>query len=246
MRIGILVTGHVHEDLVPRHGSYPAMFEALIGAAAPELSFRAYDVTEGEWPDGVDACDGWLVTGSKHGVYDDLPWIAPLRAFLARAREARQPIVGICFGHQILAEALGGAAAKSERGWGVGRRCYRIVARPSWMADAPDEIAIHAMHQDQVTAIPPDATLLATSEHCPFAMLAYGDPESPDAISIQPHPEFAEPYARELVQIRSGISFPPETAEAAMATFGRQTHAAEFARWCVAYLRRALAARKAA
>ena len=246
MRIGILVTGRVHEGLEPRHGDYATMFEALLGAAAPEFTFRAWYPVGGELPESVEACDAWLVTGSKHGVYDDLPWIPRLRAFLARARAVGRPIVGICFGHQILAEALGGAAAKSDRGWGVGLRRYRVLKRPSWMADAPDEIAIHAMHQDQVTAVPADAAVLAESDHCPFAMLAYGDPELPDAISLQPHPEFSEDYTRALVRMRSGISFPPETAEAALAGLGAANDAEAVARWCVAYLRRVAGAERAA
>ena len=246
MRIGILVTGRVHEDLAPRHGDYAAMFEDLIGAAAPDFTFRTWYVVEGEMPEDVDACDGWLITGSKHGVYDDLPWIAPLRDFLARARAAGRPIVGICFGHQILAEALGGAAAKSERGWGVGLRRYRVLRRPSWMADAPDEIAVHAMHQDQATAVPDDAVVLAENDHTPYAMLAYGDPERPDAISIQPHPEFSEPYARDLLEMRSGVSYPRETAEKALASLGGPGDNERVARWFVAYFRRAAAAERAA
>ena len=246
MRVGILVTGRVHVDLEPRHGDYAAMFEALIRTAAPDFAFRAWYVLDGELPESVDACDAWLVTGSKHGVYDDLPWIPRLREFLARARAVGRPIVGICFGHQILAEALGGSAAKSDRGWGVGLRRYRVLKRPSWMADAPEEIAMHALHQDQVTAVPEDATVLAESDHCPFAMLAYGDPEQPDAISIQPHPEFSEDYTRELVRMRTGESYPLDTAEAALATLGEATDSEAVARWCVAYLRRAAATEHAA
>ena len=246
MQIGILVTGRVHEDLVPRHGDYAEMFERLIGAAAPDFAFRAWYVLDGELPGSVEDCDGWLITGSKHGVYDGLPWIPRLRDFLAQARAAGRPIVGICFGHQILAEALGGAAAKSERGWGVGLRRYRVVRRPGWMADAPDEIAIHAMHQDQVTAIPGDATVLAANDHAPYAMLAYGDPERPDAISLQPHPEFSEPYARDLLEVRAGVSFPHETAEAGIASLGAPADNERFARWAVAYLRGAAADSRAA
>ena len=246
MRVGILVTGRVHEDLEPHYGDYAAMFEGLIGSVAPDFTFRAWYVLDDELPESVEACDAWFVTGSKHGVYDGLPWISRLREFLARARAAGRPVVGICFGHQLLAEALGGAAAKSDRGWGVGLQRYKVLKRPSWMADAPDEIAVHAMHQDQVTVVPEDATVLATSDYCPFAMLAYGDPEMPDAISIQPHPEFGVDYARELLKVRSGISFPAETAEAAIAGLGDTTDAELVARWCVAYLRRVATAEHAA
>ncbi|MFQ5565273.1 MAG: type 1 glutamine amidotransferase [Paracoccaceae bacterium] len=246
MLIGILQTGDVPEALAPRYGEYPPMFEAWLGPAGPWLAFRAYAAHDGALPAGPGECDAWLITGSKHGVYDDLPWIAPLKAFLRAARGAGRPIVGVCFGHQILAEALGGRAVKSAKGWGAGVHDYRVVRRPGWMNGGPDSFAIHAMHQDQVTAIPDDATVLAASPFCEYAMLAYGDPEVPDAISIQPHPEFGEDYARELVTIRSGVAIPEERAAAALASFGRAVDREDFARWCVDYLRAAAARRNAA
>jgi GMP synthase-like glutamine amidotransferase len=223
MLIGILETGRVNETLIPRYGEYAPMFEAWLCRADPGFAYRAYATLDGEIPASPAECDAWLVTGSKHGVYDDLPWIDPLKAFLRASRAAGQPIIGICFGHQILAEALGGQAMKSAKGWGAGAHEYDVVRRPAWMAGAPDSFAIHAMHQDQVTAIPEDATVLAASPFCEFAMLAYGDPDAPDAISIQPHPEFD-----------------------ALESFGRTVHQQEMARWCVNYLRNAAARRRAA
>lgn len=246
MRIGILETGKVNDDLIAKHGTYPAMFERWLAAAMPEATFESWLVCDGAMPGNVEAADAWLVTGSKHGVYDDLPWIPPLKAFLIGAREAGRPVVGICFGHQVLAEAWGGKAIKSDNGWGVGLRRYAVTERPGWMADAGDEIAIHAMHQDQVVEIPADATVLAASDHCPFAMLAYGDPEHPDAISIQPHPEFDEPYARDLVDIRRGLSFDDATADDALTSYGAPTDAGAVARWAAAYLRRRAAGERAA
>lgn len=122
---------------------------------------------------------------------------------------------------------------------------YEVVRRPGWMADAPARIASHAMHQDQVTAIPEDATVLAKSPFCEYAMLAYGDPELPDAISIQPHPEFGVDYARDLVKNRA-VKMSPEQSGAALASFGRPAHDGDIARWCVAYLRRIAMRRNAA
>jgi GMP synthase-like glutamine amidotransferase len=158
MLIGILETGRVNETLIPRYGEYAPMFEAWLRRADPGFAYRAYATLDGEIPASPAECDAWLVTGSKHGVYDDLPWIDPLKAFLRASRAAGQPIIGVCFGHQILAEALGGQAMKSAKGWGAGAHEYDVVRRPAWMAGAPDSFAIHAMHQDQVTAIPEDAT----------------------------------------------------------------------------------------
>jgi GMP synthase-like glutamine amidotransferase len=246
MLIGILETGRVNETLIPRYGEYAPMFEAWLRRADQGLSYRAYATVDGDIPASPAECDAWLVTGSKHGVYDDLPWIEPLKAFLRASRSAGQPIIGICFGHQILAEALGGQAVKSGKGWGAGAHEYDVVHRPAWMAGVPDSFAIHAMHQDQVTAIPEDATVLAASAFCEYAMLAYGDPDAPDAISIQPHPEFDEDYARALVELRAGVAIPPDRSAQALESFGRTVHQQELARWCVDYLRNAAARRSAA
>ena len=238
MLIGILQTGKVNPAIVGRHGEYPPMFEALFAEAAPEFRFRTHAVVDGEMPESVEDCDAWLVAGSKHGVYDDLPWIAPLEAFVREARAAGRPILGICFGHQLLAQAFGGRVVKSEKGWGLGPEGYRILRRPGWMADAPEEIVLHAIHQDQVVDMPADATLLAESDHCPCAMLAYGDPEAPDAVGIQPHPECRDAYVADLAAVLGREGRAPATiTERARDAVGRPLDSAAFARWAAAFLR---------
>ncbi len=246
MKIGILETGNVHPDLKVRHGDYPAMFEALLRAADPDLEFATVSVVAGEMPAGPRQADAWLVTGSRHGVYDDLPWIEPLKRFLRDCLAEGVPVVGVCFGHQILAEALGGSAVKSDRGWGLGVQDYEVMARPSWMVHLPDRFAVRAMHQDQVVRPPEGVTVLARSAHCDYAALAYGDPERPFAISLQPHPEFDADFMDELIVLRAGSAFPGEAAADARATLRREVQSEQWARLIVAFLRQAAAARAAA
>jgi GMP synthase-like glutamine amidotransferase len=246
MKIGILETGEVHADLKARHGDYPAMFEKLLAAVDPELTFFTVRVVAGEMPAGPGQADAWLVTGSRHGVYDGMPWIEPLKAFLRDCVAAGVPVVGICFGHQILAEALGGRAVKSDKGWGLGVQDYEVVARPGWMTHVPDRFAVRALHQDQVVALPPGATVLARSPHCEFAAVAYGDAEAPDAISLQPHPEFGPEFMDELIALRTGAVIPPEAAATARATLGRPVDSHDWARLIVDYLHRAADTRAAA
>ena len=115
MKIGILETGEVHPDLKARHGDYPAMFERLLGAVDPGLEFATVRDVAGEMPADPGQADAWLVTGSRHGVYDGLPWIEPLKAFLRACVAQRVPVVGICFGLFAVAASAEAAAAALGR-----------------------------------------------------------------------------------------------------------------------------------
>lgn len=246
MKIGILETGEVAPELRARHGDYPAMFAALLGAADPGLEFATVHVVAGEMPASPAQADAWLVTGSRHGVYDDLPWIEPLKTFLRDCVVQGAPVVGVCFGHQILAEALGGAVEKSDRGWAIGVQDYEVTRRPAWMAELPQRFAVRALHQDQIVRLPVDATVLARSEQCAYAALAYGDPERPTAISLQPHPEFDAAFIDELIVMRSGTAFPTAAAAAARASLDRPVQSGIWARMIADFLREAAATRAAA
>jgi GMP synthase-like glutamine amidotransferase len=237
MRLGILQTGKVNDALVGQFGEYPDMFAGLYRAVDPSIEPKSYAVVDGEMPTAPGDADAWLITGSRHGVYDELPWIEPLKSFLRRARADGVPIIGVCFGHQIMAEAFGGSAEKSAKGWGVGVHEYESRSLPSWMTDAPPRIAAHVLHQDQVTAIPEDATCLASSPFCEYAMLAYGNAEEPEAISIQAHPEFDARFMRALLERLGGDRIPSEAAEAALASLGSPVASVEFVRWSLAWLR---------
>jgi GMP synthase-like glutamine amidotransferase len=208
--VAILRTGAPPADLLPRFGEYDGMFARLLG---PEFETMGYDVQRGEYPPAVEDHDAYLITGSPAGVYDPLPWIRPLEDFL-RAAKGKAKLVGICFGHQVMAEAFGGHVEKSERGWGVGLQHYGIWRRPAWMADAPSAIAVPVSHQDQIVALPPNADVLAGSDFSPFGMLAYADQP---AISMQFHPEFEPDFARALIEARRDILHDPDAAIASLA-----------------------------
>ncbi|MFZ0486796.1 MAG: gamma-glutamyl-gamma-aminobutyrate hydrolase family protein [Arenicellales bacterium] len=237
MKIGILETGKVPEPLSTKHGDYPAMFERLLRSAAPQLQFAVYHVTEGQLPNSPDECDAWLITGSRHGVYDTLPWIEPLKEFLRTAYSKDVPIVGICFGHQILAEALGGTAEKSHKGWALGVQKYLIHRKPSWMTGVDGEFSLNALHQDQVTRLPEDAEVVAGSGFCPYAVLVYRG----SALSIQPHPEFQTGYLRDLIGVRRGKAIPEQDADAALKGLGSPIDTAQVAQWIVQFLEERLA-----
>lgn len=229
MKIGILQTGKVPEELRGKHGDYPGMFEQLL--ADPDFTFETFTVVDGDFPDGPTTCDAWLITGSKYGAYEDHGWISPLEDHLRRSFAAGIPIVGICFGHQILAQALGGKVEKFEGGWSVGVKDYAIDG-------IGDDVQVIAWHQDQVTELPnvngPPVAVVGSSPFCRYAALAYGD----SAWSIQPHPEFDTGYMADLVEARGGI-LPKKIATGALASMDRATSSARIADHIRAFFKKA-------
>ncbi len=205
MKIGILQTGHAPDALIGRTGDYSDMFRRLL--AGQGLTFRTWSVVDMEFPAGVHDAEGWLLTGSRHGAYEDHPFIPPLEDFIRAAYAERVPMVGICFGHQIIAQALGGRVEKFAGGWSVGPTTYRHDG---------GEVTLNAWHQDQVVEKPAEATVVATGPHCENAALVYGD----RAFTVQAHPEFDNAFLRELMAARGRGLVPDRLlaeAEAALA-----------------------------
>lgn len=193
MHIGILQTGHAPDEMRRAQGNYTDMFQRLL--AGRGFRFSTWDVVDGDFPPDVQAADGWLITGSKHGAYEDHPWIPPLEDHIRAAYAAAVPVVGICFGHQIVAQALGGRVEKFAGGWTVGRQSY------AWLGE---EIALNAWHQDQVVAPPEGAETVAASGGCAHAALVYGD----RAFTVQAHPEFDAESIDTLIRTRGGGTVP--------------------------------------
>jgi GMP synthase-like glutamine amidotransferase len=206
VKLAILETGRPPGDLAERFGDYPAMLAGLLGDG---FEIETFDVQAGELPD-PNAHDGVLITGSPAGVYDPLPWIEPLTAFIRAARDSR--IVGVCFGHQMMAEALGGHVEKSDKGWGAGLHNYSLKHAEPWL-DRDGDIAIPASHQDQVVVQPPNTDIVAASDFTPYAALAWTDRP---AISFQFHPEFSPAFAKALIEKRYDIVPNPESAIASL------------------------------
>jgi len=212
MNIGILETGLINEKLSDRFDPYPVMFARLLNRAEQDLEYQPYSVIRGEMPDSIHDCDGWLITGSRHGAYEKLDWMLALEGFIRELYSAAVPLVGICFGHQIIAQALGGEVVKSDSGWGIGLQTYEINKPMGWMAEAPEQVRIYSFHQDQVSVLPAGASVFSSSEFCPYAGLSYGD----SIISIQAHPEFDEAYELALIDMYSGNIVPQAVAAEAL------------------------------
>ncbi|MBO6836311.1 MAG: type 1 glutamine amidotransferase [Alphaproteobacteria bacterium] len=240
MRLGILEAGRPPAPLDETHGRYPAMFADLLRPHLPaEIDIVSYAVIDGEFPESSVDCDAWLITGSAFGVYDPDPWIATLKDFARGVADAGRPMVGICFGHQLISEVMGGRAIKSDKGWGVGSHRYALKKRPEWLTDeGVAEFDTYVSHQDQVTEPPPGAEVLAGSDFCPNAMLAIGD----RILTLQSHPEMPSAYVEDLYTVRRE-RIGAERIDAAMQTIvdtPRATDADRVAAWIGAFLTHAL------
>lgn len=208
MKIGILETGRPSAPLEERFGRYDSMLAHLLGDRYATRTFR---VTEGEYPERPEAHEAYLITGSPAGVYENLPWIPELKTFL-RESKGKAKLVGVCFGHQIMAEAFGGRVEKSEKGWGIGLHRYDVRHAEPWM-DEVDGFSIPVSHQDQIVKAPPEARVIAASPFTEFGAVAYQDQP---AISFQCHPEFEPDFAKALIEERRDRLPSPERALASL------------------------------
>jgi GMP synthase-like glutamine amidotransferase len=215
MKIGILQTGDAPDALRPAHGNYPDLFQRLL--ANQGFSFRTWRVLDMDFPASPHDADGWLITGSRFGAYEDHPFIPPLEAFIRAVHDAGVPMVGICFGHQIIAQALGGRVEKYSGGWSVGPTDYDFAGHP---------LRLNAWHQDQVTRRPPGATLCASSPFCENAALLYGD----RIFTVQAHPEFHRDFAADMIDRRGRGLVPDPLLDAASARLDEPLDDARLAR----------------
>ncbi len=194
MTVGLLVCDQVRPEYRAEFKDYPDMFQALF----PAYTFKLYKAFKGELPKSVTECDCFMATGSSHSVYEDLDWIKKTKAFIKAIYEGNGYFIGFCFGHQLMAEALGGKVAKAKTGWCVGVHEFKVYRLKKWMRPAKTKVNFLMMCQDQVLALPKNGISLAGNADCPNAILQVGD----RMMSIQAHPEFSKAYDRTLMEAR--------------------------------------------
>lgn len=233
IRIGILQCDHVADDLIKDHGDYQDMFTDLIQSEDDDIEISVYDLTNDQFPIDLNACDGYIITGSQFSAFDDIPWIHKAQSLVRDLYQAHIPTIGICFGHQLIAEALGGKVDRvTDKGWGVGVHKWQVKSLQEWMNRKPlESFSMRASHQDQVVRMPEGATLIAGSDFCPIAGF-----QTNSMVTFQGHPEFSKEYLLDLIENRLD-RIDKKTTDAAIESLEKEADAQTVATWMVDFIK---------
>ena len=232
MRVALLQCDHVapkFRDVAG--GDYDDIFRNYLAQYAPQVVLEPFDVTEESYPDDLDSYDAFLSTGSKFSVYDDEPWVKTLKQFIQELYKTNRTFVGVCFGHQMIAEALGGKVAKSPKGWGIGVHSFEVKQTKTWMHPPLDVFNILMSCQDQVEQLPDNSEVLAGSDFCPIGMYRVGK----HSLGIQGHPEFSVPYAEALMDDRLE-RIGPGVVTRAKQTLSKTVHQEALTHWILQFI----------
>ncbi|AJR06268.1 GMP synthase [Photobacterium gaetbulicola] len=236
MKLGVLLCDDVRPELQPKHGNYPAMFSNLFAAVDPSIALQFYRVIDGQYPQSLSECDGYLTSGSRYSVYEQNRWINVFQGFVHQLYFQHKPLVGICFGHQMMAQALAGEVIQSDRGWGIGATQVSLdvplIQQPPWLTEQPSKITLLVSHQDQVIRPPENSTILAGSDFCPNSMMLVGE----HFLGIQGHPEFTPEYLFDLIKFRKS-TYPALTYQNAVDSLEQPTDHLQMTQWIIQFFR---------
>ena len=232
MKIGILDTNPLSKHGIDWNKTPFDTYVRFLERSKPDFEYENYLIAEGEFPDSPDTCDAYLITGSPKGVYESDLWLATLKIFIQDSYTAGKKLIGICFGHQMLAYSLGGHAEKSEKGWGLGQKSFDLYTEKPWMTNFIQQPSLYFVHQDQVMALPPEAELLGGNEFCPNLFYTIGN----QVLGIQGHPEFPKILIQEIIESRELVVGKKLQAEALRSLEEGEPENQLFAEWIVNFL----------
>ena len=236
LHIGLLLCD-TFEPILKQVGglNYSAIFQKEFLAIDSNIRFTDFNAYKGELPNTVDQCDVWLINGSPAGAYEDIDWVHQLSGFIEQLQTAKKPTFGICFGHQLMAQALGGKVERSNKGWGICISHNSVVAAKQYMQPRAKGIDVMAFHQDQVVQLPEGSEVLASSDFCPNYMVQYNN----HMLSIQGHPEFNTQIVEGVLARESFDNRPAIRAQGMANSVGKPDTKLLF-QWVVNFYRQAI------
>lgn len=229
--MGLLACDRLWEPLRSAHGDYAEMYSALLKAAGVEFELVPWAVHAGELPPSSTVCDAWLISGSRASVFEERAWVVSLLDFVRATHAAGVRQVGVCFGHQVLAQALGGRVERAAGGWGLGNFELTLRDRKAVPSNVPDHPRLFMAHQDQVIQLPPGAAWLAEAPHCPNAMFAL----DASALGVQPHPEFSAEFMRDMT-LDPSLNLPEPLRAQALASYAAPVDSLMVGVWIAQFL----------
>ncbi|MDP7009830.1 MAG: GMP synthase [Verrucomicrobiota bacterium] len=231
MKLGLLQCDVIESEFLPIDGSFSDMIEKLLGKHREDFELVCYRVYEHELPTEADECDAYVGGGSRNSVFQEEAWIQQFQHFVCELYALQKKFIGICFSHQMIAQAMGGKVERSKRGWGVGARNMQTTGIEPWMNPLLSQCRLLFSHQDQITRLPEGAKLLGGNDHCPNCMFSMGN----HFLSIQAHPEYSLEYMRALMESRREI-IPEPVLEAGLASMKTPINQSEIAQWIHQFL----------
>ncbi len=233
MKVAILQCDNVLDKFQKDFGNYPQMITDLLSSVEDELEIETFDVQKGKYPDNIDEWNLFITTGSKASVNDNEIWIKDLIEFTKLLDKSKKKLIGICFGHQLIALARGGTVVNDSEGWGIGISSNQILIQPDWMVNRPDELNLIVSHQDQIHLLPKGGKVIAESRFCPFFMIQWGE----HMLSVQGHPEWNRSYSKALINDRRKI-IPQSRIEQGLASLDKKPDNQQFAKWIIHFAKR--------
>lgn len=237
--IGILQCGTLPEDIQEPYGDIPDMIISSFQRIDPALKFSVFDAINEELPE-LDECDAYICTGSTSSTYERTPWILNLEDFVRECARSGKKLLGICFGHQLISQALGGKVEPCDRGWALGTGFYELNSHKSWMTPSLGKLDMLVMHRDQVVSIPERSQIIAQSQFCPYFMVQHG----PNILTVQGHPEFTPDILRYLADCNID-NFTPNKVREALTSLSAPLDADVTLQWMINFIKMAVPKHKA-
>jgi len=234
MHIAVLVTNTDQSAFAARHPRDAEKFTVLLKTARPDWQVTTFEVTENDFPASLQGFDGLLIGGSPASVNDENHWIERLSDLIRQAHGAGVPMMGVCFGHQAIAQALGGTVGPNPGDFILGTTETTFTARAPWMPAEARKITLASAHGEQVTALPQGAEVLGESPACPVAAYRIGTL----VFATQHHPEMTPAFLAALVE-EFAPEFPPEIGRHARASLAQAPEGPRFAEWIARFFEQA-------